>query len=227
MCAPGAIDGQGANGTPPDATEEHASCDDEDDDLSTARRVLHRGTLLACVSVVLLITGMSITSPHAQSRRDALGCDSLCYGTMTSARSALGLVGTAAVGRMSDSNGSALARSLGSLGAEADGGPSGRRACLYLGAIATLIGLAVSLSMNSMLGLWLGMIPDALLQHNFDVYKALLSEYHNDIDDVEATRRIDGKEEKTTDRNDDRDCDLTVGWLNMRYCWLCNKECLC
>jgi len=29
------------------------------------------------------------------------------------------------------------------------------------------------------------MIPDALLQHNFDVFKALLSEYHNDIDNLE------------------------------------------
>lgn len=212
MCAPGALDEQGANGTPlPDATEKHAACDNDDDDLSTARRVLHRGTLLACVSVVLLVTGMSITSPHTQSRRDALGCDSLCYGTMTSVRSALGLAGTAAIGKLSDRNGSLLATSLGSLGAAAtrDRGPSGRRACLYLGTIATLVGLAVSLSMHSMLGLWLAMIPDALLQHNFDVYKALLSEYHNDIDDVEATRRIDeGKKGgKTTDRRDDRDDD--------------------
>ena len=201
MCAPGALDGDDANGTPPDAPEKRA-VDGGDDDPSTARRVLHRGTLLSCVSVVLLITGMSITSPHAQSRRDALGCDSLCYGTMTSVRSALGLVGTAVIGKLSDKNGSFLAISLGSLGTSTYNGPSGRRACLYLGTIATLIGLAVSLFMNSMLGLWLAVIPDALLQHNFDVYKALLSEYHNDIDDVEATRRIEGKEEKTTDRND-------------------------
>jgi hypothetical protein len=199
MCAPtGGLDGRGADGAPPDATAktQHAVVgvggdDDDDDDLSIARRVLHRGTLLACASVVLLITGMSITSPHAQGRRDALGCDSLCHGAMASARSALGLFGTAAIGRMSDGSGSRLARSLGSLGTAADGvGPSGRRACLYLGTIATMIGLAMSLSTTSLLGLWLGMIPDALLQHNFDVYKALLSEYHNDIDDAEARARI-------------------------------------
>ena len=209
MCAPGALEGKDANGAPPDAPEKRAvdGGGDDDDDLSTARRVLHRGTLLSCVSVVLLITGMSITSPHAQSRRDALGCDSLCYGTMTSVRSALGLVGTAVIGNLSDKNGSFLAISLGSLGTATYNGPSGRRACLYLGTIATLVGLAVSMFMNSMLGLWLAVILDALLQHNFDVYKALLSEYHNDIDDVEATRRIEGKEEKTTDRNDDRDDD--------------------
>eukprot|EP00571_Detonula_confervacea_P011591 CAMPEP_0172307086 /NCGR_PEP_ID=MMETSP1058-20130122/8013_1 /TAXON_ID=83371 /ORGANISM="Detonula confervacea, Strain CCMP 353" /LENGTH=196 /DNA_ID=CAMNT_0013019159 /DNA_START=47 /DNA_END=634 /DNA_ORIENTATION=+ len=168
-------------------------CDSDSNDvcasapaLSLARQTLDRGTLIACLSLLLLITGMSITFPHMQSRRDELGCDSLCYGTMTSIRSALGLVGTAVVGRLSDKNGSLLARTLGSLGwrkkSTIDGATnnnasaSGRRACLYLGTVASLIGLAISASMNSLLGLWLSMIPGALLQHNFDVFKALLSE---------------------------------------------------
>ncbi|KAL3761695.1 hypothetical protein ACHAW5_004259 [Stephanodiscus triporus] len=191
MCLPGSSAGQSADGNPPH--NKHAS---DNNDRAVARKVLDRGTLLACMSVVLLITGMSLTYPHMQSRRDELGCDSMCYGTMTSVRSALGLVGTAVVGRLSDKNGSPLARSLGSLGMRANNSPSGRRACLYLGTMATLIGLAIALSMNSLLGLWLSMIPDALLQHNFDVYKALLSEYHNDIDDLEARIGDDPSDEK-------------------------------
>ncbi|KAL7428236.1 hypothetical protein ACHAXH_002909 [Discostella pseudostelligera] len=118
---------------------------------------------------------MSITFPHMQSRRDELGCDSLCYGSMTSVRSALGLIGTALVGRLSDENGNKSSA-------------SGRRACLYMGTVATLVGLTISASINSLRGLWLSMIPDALLQHNFDVFKALLSEYHNDIDNLEEQR---------------------------------------
>jgi len=54
-----------------------------------------------------------------------------------------------------------------------------------MGTFATLVGLTITASINSLRGLWLSMIPDALLQHNFDVFKALLSEYHNDIDNLE------------------------------------------
>ncbi|KAL7527068.1 hypothetical protein ACHAXR_001783 [Thalassiosira sp. AJA248-18] len=139
-----------------------------------------------------------------QSRRDELGCDSLCYGTMTSVRSALGLVGTAVMGRLSDKNGSMLALTLGSVGkgmtSVVDGAtintisPSGRRACLFLGTIATLLGLAIAVSMDSLHGLWLSMIPGALLQHNFDVFKALLSEYHNDIEHEPKNNGSDAKD---------------------------------
>jgi len=171
---------------------------EKSDDLSNARRVLERGTLLSCLSVFLMIGGMSMTYPHMQSRRDELGCDSLCFGSMTSVRSALGLAGTAFMGKLSDKDTSWLARSLGTLGKISNNSPSGRRACLFLGTMATLIGLAISLSMNSLLGLWLSFIPDALLQHNFDVFKALLSEYHNDIELIEARSSI-GDDSTTND----------------------------
>eukprot|EP00579_Thalassiosira_antarctica_P024771 CAMPEP_0202019302 /NCGR_PEP_ID=MMETSP0905-20130828/41646_1 /ASSEMBLY_ACC=CAM_ASM_000554 /TAXON_ID=420261 /ORGANISM="Thalassiosira antarctica, Strain CCMP982" /LENGTH=246 /DNA_ID=CAMNT_0048580529 /DNA_START=142 /DNA_END=879 /DNA_ORIENTATION=- len=128
---------------------------------------------------------------------------------MTSVRSALSLVGTAVVGRLSDKNGSLLARTLGSLGkgktstiegaTKNNASPSGRRACLYLGTVATLVGLAIAASMNSLWGLWLSMIPGALLQHNFEVYKALLSEYHNDIEHLEAQIKDDNGEGNTKD----------------------------
>ena len=56
--------------------------DDDDDQRSStknptalqhARHNLDRGTLLACLSLLLLITGMSVTFPLLQSRRDELG----------------------------------------------------------------------------------------------------------------------------------------------------------
>ena len=45
-----------------------------------AQRTLEHGTLLACLSLLLLIAGLAVTFPQMQSRRDELGCDALCYG---------------------------------------------------------------------------------------------------------------------------------------------------
>lgn len=151
-------------------------------DTDDARRRLATGTLVSCISIFFLICGLSLTFPQMQSRRDELGCDALCYGSMTSVRGALGLVGTALIGRLSDRNDSLLAKSLGSVGK--GGNSSGRRGCLLLGIMASLIGCIIALD-DSLTGLWLSMIPGAFLQHNFDVFKSLLSEYHNDFDSVE------------------------------------------
>ncbi|KAL9190672.1 hypothetical protein ACHAXT_000378 [Thalassiosira profunda] len=159
--------------------------------LSHARRTLEHGTLLACLSLLLLIAGLAVTFPQMQSRRDELGCDALCYGSMTSVRSALGLVGTAVVGRLSDKNSSILARTLGSLGKGTVS--SGRRACLHVGTIASLVGLVTAATVNSLRGLWMSMVPGALLQHNFDIYKSLLSEYHNDIEHLETQQSTNGE----------------------------------
>lgn len=186
-----------------------SECNDESS-LSLTRQTLDKGTLIACASLLLLITGMSITFPHMQSRRDELGCDALCYGSMMTVRSMLGFVGTAVIGRLSDRNGSILSRTLGSLGrrnistskgpSSNDSSPSGRRACLYLGTMATLVGLVIASSMNSLYGLWLSMIPGALLQHNFDMFKALLSEYHNDIENLETQIEDNNTGDKTNDQ---------------------------
>ncbi len=168
------------------------SVSDEAESIKIARRTLEDGTLLSCVSLLLLVTGASLTFPHMQSQRDKLGCDSLCYGSMTSVRGALGLVGTAIMGRLSDKNGTILARTLGRLGARKNSSDviaSGRRACLYLGTVASVAGFVIASTMNSLRGLWLSMIPGALLQHNFDVFKALLSEYHNDIDRIQSRKK--------------------------------------
>lgn len=159
---------------------------------------LELGSLLSCISLLFLITGASLTFPHMQSRRDELGCDSLCYGSMTSVRGALGLFGTALMGRLSDNNNSMLAKTLGTIGVGRSVS-SGRRACLYIGTLASLMGFAIAASVDSLAGLWLSMIPGALLQHNFDVFKALLSEYHNDIDNAK----------KNDDTNDSHSSKIT------------------
>lgn len=163
------------NGSLNSSTDTHAGI---------ATETLKQGTLLSCISLFLLITGASLTFPHMQSRRDELGCDALCYGSMTSVRGALGLIGTALMGKLSDKNGSFLAMSLGRIGLSKP--PSGRRACLYIGTISSLIGLGIAVSVDSLTGLWLSMIPGALMQHNFDVFKAFVSEYHNDLENMES-----------------------------------------
>ena len=98
---------------------------------------------------------------------------------MTSVRLVLTLIGTAVMGRLSDSNGLLLAQTFVSLGKANNSKidcvvngytcPNGRRACLHLGTIASLVGLAIAASMNSLQGLWINMIPGASLQHNCEV----------------------------------------------------------
>jgi DHA1 family tetracycline resistance protein-like MFS transporter len=184
-------------------------------DLNQAEQTLQSGTILSCFSLLLLITGASLTFPHLQSRRDALGCDSLCYGSMTSVRGALGLIGTSLMGTLSDKNGSFLALTLGKIGFGA-AAPSGRRACLYIGTMASLIGLAIAASVDSLVGLWLSMIPGALLQHNFDVFKALVSEYHNDIDAMHSKKNDEKLDSDTSTTNQSSTSRSgTVGKLGM------------
>ena len=120
---------------------------------------------------------------------------------MTSVRGPLGLVGTALVGRLSDRNETILASTLGRIGLVSVSLSSGRRACLYVGILATLMGFVVAASMDSLQGLWLSMIPGALLQHNFDVFKALLSEYHNDIELIETTAKKDNDGDNDKESN--------------------------
>ena len=132
---------------------------------------LHHGTLYGSLSLALIIAGFSLTMPHLQSRRDALQCDSLCYGSMTSTRSALSLVGGFFVSRLSDNDSSFVARTI--------GGGSGRKACLYIGTVASIVGLVIGGATFSILGMYLSMVPGALFQQNFSVLKALLADLHD------------------------------------------------
>jgi len=139
-----------------------------------------RGTLYGSLSLALIIAGFSLTMPHLQSRRDALQCDSLCYGSMTSARSALSLVGGFFISRLSDRDTSFVARTI--------GGGSGRKACLYIGTVASIIGLMIGGATFSIAGMYLSMVPGALFQQNFSVLKALLADLHDEASSSAGAR---------------------------------------
>ncbi len=102
---------------------------------------------------------------HYQSRRNELGCDALCVGSMTSARSTLTLVGSTLIGRWSDSQ-------------AFDNVGGARRIFLLLGILALGMDLFLSSTATTLPGLWISMIPSALFQQNFNVLKALFGEYH-------------------------------------------------
>jgi hypothetical protein len=134
---------------------------------SKARQVLKQGTCLGAASLGLLIAASSLTMPHQQSRRDALGCDASCVGSMTSARSTLTFIGAIGMGRVSDSQ-------------DLDKYGGGRRLCLIIGIVAAATGLVVSNRAESIRDLWMSLIPSAL-QQNVSILKACLSEYHGSI----------------------------------------------
>jgi MFS family permease len=136
--------------------------------LTSAQQKLRKGTIYGALSVALLTLSFSLTMPHMQGRRDELGCDSMCLGSMTSARSTLSLMGSAVIGRWSDST-----------SMQAHGGA--RKICLLVGSLATLLGLVIAANTNSLEGMWLSLIPGALFQQNFNVLKALFSDYHDEV----------------------------------------------
>ena len=152
--------------------------------LKNAKENLRKGTLYACISLTMLISAFSLLMPYLQSQRDELKCDTLCQGSMTSVRSALTLVGSALMGRLSDTQMSTrTAGQRHTLWFLHRG--NGRILCLMIGTLATLLGFVINASMYSIKGMWFGMIPGALLQQNFSVYKAILADYHEDITRLE------------------------------------------
>ena len=90
----------------------------------------------------------------------AAGCDALCYGSMMSARSALSLIGSVLVGRMSDK--------------------MGRLHVLWIGLGSSILSYWISYSMPSIMGMWLSIIPSSLLNQNYSVLKALFSDYSHE-----------------------------------------------
>jgi hypothetical protein len=125
-----------------------------------------RGFMYGTISLALVFTASSVQMGHFQSRRDSLGCDTMCIGSMTSARSALSLIGSAIIGRWSDS------RAIDKFG-------GARKAFLLLGIAASALDLMISSQATSITSLWIGMIPSALFQQNFNILKALFGEYHD------------------------------------------------
>ena len=98
-----------------------------------------------------------------QTQRDSLGCDALCYGSMMSTRSALSLIGSILVGRLSDK--------------------IGRIRVLWIGLISSILSYYIGYSIPSIQGMWLAMIPSSLLNQNYSVLKALFTDYNNENED--------------------------------------------
>lgn len=144
---------------------------------------------LGVSSICLLMMSFSLTMPYMQSKRDELGCDSVCQGSMTSARSALTLVGAAVIGRLSDLPSHRLIPPflLGLLDV--------RRACLLMGIAASGVGLVMTNRARTLNDLWLSLLP-TLLQQNMHVMKALFSDYFSHFED----RRHTNSTSSTTER---------------------------
>jgi MFS family permease len=132
-----------------------------------AQSATRKGFLYGTMSLALVVTAGSVVMGHYQSKRDAMGCDTMCVGSMTSARSTLTLLGSTIIGTSSDSK--ALDDRLGGT----------RRAFLILGVLASALELFVAVRANTISALWFSMIPSALFQQNFNVLKALFGEYHD------------------------------------------------
>jgi len=117
----------------------------------------HRGVMIGSWMSFISVAAAAISFPFMQTRRDALGCDALCQGGQTSLRSGLMLIGASLIGRSSDQ--------------------FGRKPMLVIGLVASLTSLAISATMDTILGMWLALVPAALLNHNWSVLKALFADY--------------------------------------------------
>ena len=102
------------------------------------------------------MAGFIVMNPYQTTRRAELDCGAVCLGSMTSAYSALGLIGAPLAGALSDSQ--------------------GRRFALVLGTVASIVSLAIAGATYSLVGMWLSLIPGALLSHNFTVTKAVVAD---------------------------------------------------
>ena len=134
--------------------------------LSAART----GVLLGSLSQFVSILGASLTFPFLQSQRDLLQCNAMCYGSMQSARSALNLVGSVLVGRMSDK--------------------LGRIPVMLVGILSSLLSYGINYANPSIAAMWVSMLPSALNQ-NWSVLKALFADYSAQEGGDEKKRAVD------------------------------------
>ncbi len=129
---------------------------------------LHRGVIWGSMSVFISVLGSAAMHPFLQAQRDKLECDALCYGNIQSARSGLGIVGSAFVGRISDR--------------------FGRTSALWIGICASLTSFVINYNTSSIEGMWFALIPSALLNQNYTVLKALFADYTTEMGGVESDR---------------------------------------
>ena len=144
------------------------SSDSADSAKNGAKPPPHRGVLLLSIAIFTAVSASAVTFPFMQTRRDALGCDALCQGGQTSLRSGLALVGAALIGRASDR--------------------FGRAPMLWLGTAASLLSLGINGWLDTLSGMWLSIVPLALLNQNFSVAKALVSDYIDEQGGSDAER---------------------------------------
>lgn len=118
---------------------------------------MHRGVLWGSISVFISVLGAASMFPFMKAQRDALQCDTFCFGKLQSARSGLGLIGSALVGRISDR--------------------FGRKPALWIGICASLLSAIINYNTSSVQGMWIALVPSALLNQNYTVFKALFADY--------------------------------------------------
>ena len=129
-------------------------------------KLRRRGIIFGTISLTLVVVANSLLMGHKQSKMDQLGCDAMCVGSMTSVRSALTVIGSTVVGRCSDST------SLNHVG-------GARKFFLIVGAMALASSIILSAAATSLTAMWISLIPGALLQHNFNIMKAIFGSYHD------------------------------------------------
>lgn len=133
--------------------------------IATAKRA--EWVVLGTTACICLGAGIQI--PFMQGRRDALGCDALCYGSMTSVRSALSLGGGVVMGRLSDQ--------------------LGRFPAIMAGCLAYLASTLIFLSWDSLSGLWAALVLPAIFGDSmFLVMKAVLADHARASNQSDADR---------------------------------------
>ena len=133
------------------------------------------------VASALATAGSAVLIPFRQGRLDDLGCAKLCLGGMTSTRSVLQLVGAPALGRFSDTH--------------------GRGAAFAVAVCGNCASLVLFACTNSIVGLYISFIPQALLADRFGVMKAVVTDMTPETDDGNSPSAGEGQE--TNEKVDD------------------------
>jgi MFS family permease len=128
----------------------------------------HSGIVWGSVASFTFNFGLALTYPFFPTMKDEIQCNTTCWGGMQSARSAMGLVGSALIGRLSDR--------------------FGRTPLLVLGVVATVLSQTLAVTFYSIAGMWAALIPVALLNQNAGVSKALFADYAFDAQQSESDR---------------------------------------
>jgi hypothetical protein len=67
----------------------------------------------------------------------------------------------------------------------------GRSQVLFIGLAASIASYLINLNGDSILLMWLAMIPSSILNQNFNVLKALFADYNTESGGTESDRCVD------------------------------------